>query len=132
MDEDTHSFNQIMNAFKLPKDSKHEKEIRRQAIEDATKYAIEVPMQIMKNAFASMEVMDKMVDQGMPSSLSDAAVGALCARTAVMGAYLNVKINAIDLHDADFKSKMLTQGAEIEEQAIAFEKLILKKVNEKL
>lgn len=132
VDEDTHAFNKIMDAFGLPKGSEDEKSIRSQAIQDATKYAIEIPLLVMETAFHSMEVMDKMVDEGLQTSLSDAAVGALCARTAVMGAYLNVKINAGDLKDELFKSEMLGRGAKIEQDALDLEERILAKVNAKL
>lgn len=132
VDEDTAAFNKIMDAFTLPKATDDEKAVRSQAIEDATKYAMEVPMHVMENSLASMCVMNAMVDSGLQSSLSDAAVGALCARTAVMGAYLNVKINAGGLKDEFFKGEMLKKGADIEAQAIAYEKEILEKVNAKL
>lgn len=132
VDEDTASFNKIMDAFKLPKGTEEEVSARTQAIQDATKYAIEVPMMVMENALASMEIMDKMVDEGLQSSLSDAAVGALCARTAVMGAYLNVKINTGDLTDEAFKTKVLEKGLKIEKDALALEASILEKVNQKL
>jgi glutamate formiminotransferase/formiminotetrahydrofolate cyclodeaminase len=132
VDEDTSAFNKIMDAFGLPKGSEEEKSARSQAIQDATKYAIEVPMLVMETAFASMEVMNEMVDTGLQSSLSDAAVGALCARTAVMGAFLNVKINTGDLTDQVFKSEMLKKGAKIEKDALALEAIILEKVNQKL
>jgi glutamate formiminotransferase/formiminotetrahydrofolate cyclodeaminase len=89
-------------------------------------------MQVMETALASMEVMDKMVDEGLQSSLSDAAVGALCARTAVMGAYLNVKINTGDLKDEVFKSEMLAKGAKIEKDALDLEASILERTNNKL
>lgn len=132
VDEDTSAFNKIMDAFKLPKDSDEEKALRSQAIQDATKYAIEVPLLVMENALASMEVMNVMVDKGLQSSLSDAAVGALCARTAIMGAYLNVKINAADLKDETFKAEMIQKGGEMEKTALHLEQEILNKVNLKL
>jgi glutamate formiminotransferase/formiminotetrahydrofolate cyclodeaminase len=132
VDEDTNAFNKIMEAFKLPKDSDTEKALRSEAIQNATKYAIEVPVLIMENALASMEVMNVMVDKGLQSSLSDAAVGALCARTAIMGAYLNVRINAADLTDETFKAKMIQKGGEMEKTALHLEQEILNKVNLKL
>ena len=132
VDEDTNAFNKIMDAFKLPKGSAEEKAARIQAIEDATKYAMEVPMHIMENSLASMEVMNAMVENGLQSSLSDAAVGTLCARTAVMGAFLNVKINAAGLKDEFFKGEMLKKGKEIEDMAFVLEAEILGKVNQKL
>jgi glutamate formiminotransferase/formiminotetrahydrofolate cyclodeaminase len=132
VDEDTNAFNKIMEAFKLPKQTDAEKAARSEAIQNATKYAIEIPMHVMEYSLASMEVMNAMVDKGMQSSLSDAAVGALCARTAVMGAHLNVKINAQGLKDEFFKGEMLKKGAEIEDTALTLEGEILRKVHEKL
>ena len=125
VDEDTNAFNKILDAFKLPKNTDAEKEIRKQAIEDATKFATEVPLQVMETAFDSMVVMKKMVENGLQSSLSDGAVGGLCARTAVMAAYLNVKINAKDLTDRKFADAIIAKGAEIEKSAIALESEIL-------
>ena len=132
VDEDTNAFNKIMDAFGLPKSTEEEKAARSQAIQDATKYAIEIPLLVMETSYQSMEVMNQMVDEGLQTSLSDAAVGALCARTAVMGAYLNVKINAGDLKDEEFKTKMLAKGLQIEKDAVTLEETILKKVNAKL
>lgn len=132
VDEDTNAFNKIMDAFGLPKGTDEEKAARSQAIQDATKYAIEIPLLVMETSFQSMEVMNQMVDDGLQTSLSDAAVGALCARTAVMGAYLNVKINAGDLKDEKFKTEMLAKGAKIEKDALDLEASILEKVNAKL
>ena len=132
VDEDTNAFNKIMDAFGLPKGTDEEKAARSQAIQDATKYAIEIPLLVMETSYQSMEVMNQMVDDGLQTSLSDAAVGALCARTAVMGAYLNVKINAGDLKDEKFKTEMLAKGGQIEKDALALEASILEKVNAKL
>lgn len=132
VDEDTNAFNKIMDAFGLAKGSDSEKAIRHQAIQDASKYAIEIPFKVMKKSFASMEVIKAMAEIGNPNSVSDAGVGALCARTAVMGAYLNVKINAADVEDKVFVEDKLKQGSDIEQQTIALETEILKIVNEKI
>jgi glutamate formiminotransferase/formiminotetrahydrofolate cyclodeaminase len=132
VDEDTNAFNKIMDAFTLPKGSDAEKFARKQAIEDASKYAIEIPFKVMKKSFASMEVIKAMAEIGNPNSVSDAGVGALCARTAVMGAFLNVKINASGIDDKAFADEKVKQGAEIEKQVIALETEILKIVNEKI
>ncbi len=86
VDEDTNAFNKIMDAFGLPKSNDEEKKIRTQAIQDATKYAIEVPFKVMKLAHSSLEIIKEMATSGNPNSVTDAGVGALCARTAVMGA----------------------------------------------
>ena len=94
VDEDTNAFNVIMNAFGMPKGTPEEKEARSQAIQDATKYATEVPMRTIENSFKVFEICEAMIKKGNPASVSDAGVGVLCARAAVHGAYLNVKINA--------------------------------------
>ena len=132
VDEDTIAFNKIMDAFGLPKKSKEEKAARTQAIEDASKYAIEIPFNVMQKSFESMEIIKAMVEIGNPNSVTDAGVGALCARTAVMGAYLNVKINASGLEDKDFVNKKLSEGLEIETKTKELENEILEIVNEKI
>ncbi len=130
VDEDTNAFNKIMDAFGLPKKTEEEKEARKQAIEDASKYAIEVPFKTMEVALSAFEVVEAMVNDGNPASVSDAGVGAMCCRSAVMGAYLNVKINAAGIKDRAFAEKMVQAGAEIEAKAIQKEAELLVKVNE--
>lgn len=125
VDEDTNAFNKIIDGFRMPKSSDQEKETRIQAIEDATKYATEIPFEVMQTAHDSMEVMHAMVKDGLQSSLSDAGVGALCARTAVLGAYFNVRINAKDIKDRDFADNILTKAAKIYEATISLEKEII-------
>ena len=99
---------------------------------EATKYAIEIPFKVMEISLESMEIIKAMAEIGNPNSVSDAGVGALCARSAVMGAYLNVKINSSGMHDDSFGKEKLVKGKEIEEKAIAFEKEILEIVNGKI
>ena len=111
VDEDTSPFNKVMDAFGLPKTTDEEKAARTVAIQDATKYATEIPFRTMQRAFDAFEMIRAMVEEGNPNSVSDAGVGALCARSAVMGAYLNVKINAAGLKDRDFADEMLAKGA---------------------
>jgi len=113
VDEDTLAFNAVMDAFALPKNTDMEKEQRSAAIQSATKRAIEVPFEVMQTAFQSMEVIQAMATIGNPNSLSDAGVGALCARTAVYGAYLNVRINAAGLTDKAYAEDMLKKAAEL-------------------
>ena len=132
VDEDTKAFNRIMAAFSLSKSTEEEKKARTQAIQAATKYAIEVPYKVMEAAYASMEVIRAMAETGNPNSVSDAGVGALCARTAVMGAYLNVRINASGLDDKNYVSAILAKGAELEKKAQGLELEILNIVNTKL
>jgi len=92
VDEDTNAFNKIIDGFRMPKGSDEEKKLRREAIQEATKYATEIPFQVMETAYNSMEVMEAMLEKGLQSSLSDAGVGILCARTAVLGAYFITKM----------------------------------------
>ena len=132
VDEDTNAFNKIMEAFRLPKSSQNEKTIRLQAIENATKGAIETPLSVMRISYKSMEVMKAMAESGLQASLSDAGVGALAARSAVMGAFLNVKINTADLKDKIFLDKVMTEATEIQKKTIKIETQILDIVNSKL
>ena len=132
VDEDTNAFNKIMDAFKLPKGNDAEKSARKQAIEDASKYAIEVPYKVMEVSLKSMDVIKAMAEIGNPNSVSDAGVGALCARTAVMGAFLNVKINASGLSDKAYVENILAKGKEVEEKTQALEAEILAITNKKI
>lgn len=132
VDEDTNSFNKIMAAFGLPKATDEEKKIRTAAIQAATKYATEVPFRVMQLSYSSLEIIKAMAETGNPNSVSDAGVGALCARSAVMGAFLNVKINASGLDDKKFSNDILSKGQEIESKAQTDEIEILKIVNSKI
>jgi glutamate formiminotransferase/formiminotetrahydrofolate cyclodeaminase len=132
VDEDTNAFNKIMDAFGLPKSSTEEKEIRSKAIQDATKFAIEIPLQTMKLCCDSMEVMLEMAKNGLEASLSDAGVGALAARAGVQGAFLNVKINSGSYKDKTFVEKVLREGSEIEKKALAIEAEVMALVNSKI
>ncbi|MEK7226210.1 MAG: cyclodeaminase/cyclohydrolase family protein, partial [Bacteroidota bacterium] len=102
------------------------------AIQDATRFAIEIPFKVMQVSYESMGVIKAMVETGNPNSVTDAGVGALCARSAVMGAFMNVRINASGCDDKDFVNEMISKGKEIEKKTIALETEILKIVNEKI
>ncbi|HSV75954.1 MAG TPA: glutamate formimidoyltransferase [Bacteroidales bacterium] len=132
VDEDTLAFNRIMDAFGMPKNTEEEKNARHQAIQAATRYAIEVPFMVMQASLDAMEVIEAMVNLGNPASVTDAGVGALCARTAVIGAYLNVKVNSNDLEDKAFVKSKLQTASEMVMAARAKEEGILKLVEEKL
>ena len=132
VDEDTASFNKIMDAFSLPKSTDAEKEVRTNAIQEATKYATEVPFRTMQKAYDSMELLKAMTITGNPNSVTDAGVGALCARTAVIGAFLNVKINASGLTDKKFVNDIIAKGKDIEEKTKLLESEILAIVEEKI
>lgn len=132
VDEDTAAFNKIMDAFQLPKGTDAEKQLRSEAIQAATKYAIQIPFQVMETAFASFDLLKNMAAIGNPNSVSDAGVGALCARSAVYGAYLNVKINVADLKDLDFKEDVLEKAESLLQDAISAEQEILALVKDKI
>jgi len=132
VDADTKAFNQIMAAFALPKSTVEEKAARSEAIQEATKLAIEIPYQVMQSSYDSMNVIKAMVEQGNPNSVTDAGVGALCARSAVIGAFMNVRINAGGYDDKNFVTGIITKGKEIEMKAIALEAEIIKIINEKI
>ncbi len=132
VDEDTNAFNKIMDAFGLPNSSDADKKARKQAIEDATKYAIEIPFRVMKKSYEAMEVIEAMAEKGNPNSVTDAGVGGLCARTAVIGAFLNVKINGQGLEDKKFFDKIMKEAKSIEAKARKKEEDIMKIVESKI
>ena len=132
VDEDTKAFNKIMSAVSLPKDTKEQKLNRSAALESATKYAIEVPFKIMETSFSCLESIKCMTELGNPNSISDAGVAALCIRTAVMGAYLNVKINCKDLNDKIFVSTILKKGKMIVNSTNKIEGEIMELVEKQL
>mgnify|MGYP004702796923 CR=1 FL=1 len=132
VDEDTRAFNRIMEAFGLPKGNEAETAARKEAIQAATKNAIEVPYRVMETAFNSMEIIEAMVAMGNPASVTDAGVGALCARTAVLGAYLNVKVNCNDLDDKLFVGEILQKALAVAIEAKQKELQILDLVEQRL
>lgn len=132
VDEDTKAFNKIMEAFSLPKTTDVEKAERKNAIQAATKFAIEIPFKVMQLSYESMAIIKAMAENGNPNSVSDAGVGALCARAAVMGAFLNVKINAAGYDDKSFVNDVISKGQKIENDTLNLEKEILEVVNKKI
>jgi glutamate formiminotransferase/formiminotetrahydrofolate cyclodeaminase len=132
VDEDTNAFNKIIDGFRMPKDSEKEIEARKAAIEEATKYATEIPYQVMETSFNSMEVAQAMLKDGLQSSLSDAAVGILCARAAVVGAYFNVRINAKDIKDRGFAEAILAKAASVYEETLQIEKETIAFIDSKM
>ncbi|MCX6318235.1 MAG: glutamate formimidoyltransferase [Bacteroidetes bacterium] len=132
VDADTKAFNLIMTAFGLPKSTDEEKAARHTAIQEATKFAIEIPLLVMETAFASMQVIKAMAEIGNPNSVSDAGVGALCARSAVMGAFMNVRINAAGYEDKSYVQSVIEKGQTVERETIELERAILDVVNGKI
>jgi len=132
VDEDTNAFNKIIEAFRLPKTDETEKAIRAAAIEKATQYATTIPFQVMENAYQSMEIIEEMADKGLQNSLSDAGVGMLCAKTAVLGAYFNIKINAKDIKDSAFAEDILNKADAIYQNALDREAKLTLSILDKL
>jgi len=132
VDDDTTAFNRVMDAFSLPKGNDAEKSARKAAIQAATLKAIDVPFEVMKESLASMSLIKTMAEIGNPASVSDAGVGALCARSAVMGAHLNVKINAATIEDKNVVASILGEALAIEHAAIEQERVILAIVEAKI
>ncbi len=129
VDEDTNAFNKIIDGFRLPKSNNDEIEARNIAIENATKYAAEIPLKIMETSFNSIEVMLEMMKNGLQNSLSDGGVGVLCAKAAVTGAYFNVRINVKDIKDLKFKKDILSKAENIYQKTIALENEMMNIIN---
>ncbi len=132
VDEDTNAFNAIMTAFRLPKGSDEEKAARTEAIQSATRHAIDVPFQVMQVSLDSFEVIQAMAEVGNPNSVTDAGVGALCARAAVHGAFLNVRINTGDLKDKVYVADILAKGQAMVDKADELERLVMGIVDGKI
>lgn len=132
VDADTEAFNGIMTAFRMPSGNAEEKAARAEAIEAANRYAIEVPLRTMEVAHGSFEVLAAMIAEGNPNSITDAAVGCVCARSAVIGAELNVRVNAKDLTDEAVKNDYLERARDLRAKAEAAESELLAKVEAQL
>lgn len=132
VDEDTNAFNKIMAVFAMPKGTAEEKAARAKAMQDATLYATQVPLQTMKASFATFEIIRAMAVEGNPNSVSDAGVGALAARAAVLGAGLNVKINAAGLKDRTVADALVAEANQLIADACREEAEILEIVNGKI
>ena len=129
VDEDTDAFNRIMDVFGMPKSTPEEKAARAAALEAATLYATEVPLRTMKAAYDTFDLIEAMATKGNPNSVTDAGVGALAARAAVLGAQLNVKINAAGLKDRATADRLTGEAAEIARKACERETTIIEGVN---
>jgi glutamate formiminotransferase len=129
VDEDTEAFNKIMACFSMPKGSDAEKAARSAALQEATIYATQVPLRTMKAAFKAFDLVEAMAKDGNPNSVSDAGVGALCIRTAVFGAHLNVRINAAGIKDKKVADVILAEAQRIAKETEIREKEILVVVN---
>ena len=129
VDEDAHSFNSIMEAYKLPKDSEENKKIRSKAIKDATLYAAQIPLNIMVESYNSYEIIEFLAKEGNQNSLSDSGVACLCVHTAIHGAYLNVRINLKDAKDGE---DIMKKADKILKDSHSKKEKIMKLVEDKL
>lgn len=132
VDDDTDSYNAILAAFQLPNDTPEEKAIRKAAVQEATKGAIEVPLKVLRTAYASFDLIEQMANTGNPNSVTDAGVGALCVRTAVIGAALNVKVNASGLVDKAYAAAVTEEADRYSKLAQERETAILAIVQSKI
>ena len=132
VDEDTNAFNKIMEALGMPKGNDEEKAARAAALQEATLYATQVPLRTMEVSYEVFDLVEAMAQEGNPNSVSDAGVGALAARSAVLGAFLNVKINAAGLKDRAAADALISKAAEIAAKAQEREKDILAVVDAKI
>lgn len=130
LDEDTRAFNKIITAVRMPKSSAEEKAFRKQAMNDATRYAAEIPFRVMQTSFEMFEMLETMVKIGNPNSVTDAAVGALCVNTAIKGAFLNVKVNLVGFEDKAFIEDISSKSKTILDKSKAYEQKILEMTEE--
>ncbi len=132
VDADTDAFNQIMQAFGLPKDTEEAKQIRTKAIQDATKNAIEIPFKTLQLSYDTIDIAEAMVKIGNPNSVTDAGVAVLAARAAALGAYLNVKINASSYKDKTYVNNIIAKSEEIVAKCNAREQELWQLINSKI
>lgn len=132
VDEDTQAFEKVMEAFALPKNTEEEKKTRSKAIQNASIYALDVPLSVMELSNSIFPFIENMIEKGNPNSLSDVGVAALCAKTAVLGAHMNVLINASSIKDKQLLSEKLTKAETIKKAAIAYADKLTTKVYENL
>lgn len=117
VDRDSDAYDKVFAAFKLPKETDEEKAARSQAIQESTKYAAEVPMEVARRVYSLLDLIDAVVARGNQNAVTDGCVAMMCARCAIVGALFNVRINLTSLKDRDFASK-LSQEADIMEEEV--------------
>jgi glutamate formiminotransferase / formiminotetrahydrofolate cyclodeaminase len=125
VDEDTQSFNMLMEAYGMPKKTDEEKSTRNDAVQEATRQATLVPFNVMETAYQGFELIRAMVETGNPNSVTDAGVGAIAICTCIRGAFLNVRINAKGLKDKSFSADILHRASVIESKAKQEESAII-------
>lgn len=132
VDEDTKAFNKILEGFAMPKNTEEEKVARKQYIQSATQYAVEIPLQVMQTCFESFSLMENMLEEGITASISDVGVGVMCCRTAIYGAYFNVLTNLNSIENKEFLNEKRNQADHILNTTLAFEKAMLSNLMQKI
>lgn len=128
IDEDSDAYNKVFDAFKLPKETDEEKAERSRQIQDATKIAAEVPLEVARQAYVMMNIIAQVAEYGNQNAITDACVSMMTARTAVLGAILNVRINLSSIKDEEYVSRLTEEINALEKQAIAKEQELLNRV----
>lgn len=129
IDADSDAYNKVFEAFKLPKETDEEKAMRSEEIQTATKIAAEIPMEVARKAFEMMDIIAQVAENGNQNAITDACVAIMTARTAVLGALLNVKINLSSIKDIEYVALMTQEANYLEKEAIQKESGLLEKVN---
>ena len=129
IDKDSDAYKQVMSAFKLPKGSEKERKLREQAIQKGLKQASRVPLNVAEDAFKIIELAEKVVKRGNKNAVTDGAVAAMMARTAVLSALYNVKINLGSIKDNSLVDEVSKQVKYLEAEIEGKEKEVLSKVN---
>lgn len=129
IDADSDAYNKVFEAFKLPKETDEEKALRSEEIQTATKIAAEIPMEVARKAFEMMDIIAQVAESGNQNAITDACVAIMTARTAVLGALLNVKINLSSIKDVEYVALMTQEANYLEKEAIQKESRLLEKVN---
>lgn len=132
VDRDSEAYNGVFSCFKMPKATEEEKAVRSAAIQEATKYAAIVPMQVARNAIGLMEIISDVARLGNQNAVTDACVAMMSARSAVLGALMNVRINLGSIKDAEFVGKMSEEADKLEQEACEKEKVVLDAVKQKI
>ena len=128
IDKDSDAYHAVFSAFQLPKETEEEKTVRKQKIQEATKIAAEVPLEVARKAFQLMDLIQIVATTGNQNAVTDACVAMMCARTAVLGALLNVRINLSSIQDAEFVEKLTTEAGQLEKEAIEKETQLLDRI----
>lgn len=132
VDRDSEAYDKVFACFKMPKDTPEEKSARSQAIQEATKFAAEVPMSVAHRAYALMDSIVEVARKGNSNAVTDACVAMMSARSAVLGALMNVRINLGSLKDLEYVKKMQSEADDLEKKACTKEKNLLDEISQKL